>query len=320
MDLPEPGDVAKAAERIAPHVHRTPVLTGRSLDAEFGATLFFKCENLQRVGAFKARGAVNAVFSLDEERARRGVATHSSGNHGAAVAMAAARRGVPAWVVVPTDASAFKRAAVARYGATVVDCAPGLANREARLAELADATGAEIVHPFDDARVIAGQGTTALELLEQVPDIDLLLAPVGGGGLVSGCALWAKSIAPRIGVIAAEPMGADDAWQSLRAGRRMAVNAPATVADGLKASIGERNWALISRLVDDVVRVEEREIIAAMRTAWERLKLVVEPSAAVPLAAVTARRLDVSGRRVGIVFSGGNLDLDALPALFAAGA
>lgn len=320
MDLPAPEDVAAAARRIAPHVHRTPVFTGRSLDVEFGARLYFKCENLQRVGAFKARGAANAVFSLDEARAARGVATHSSGNHGAALAMAAGRRGIPAWVVVPTDASQFKRAAVARYGATVVDCAPGLASREARLREVAAETGAELVHPFDDARVIAGQGTVALELLEQVPDLDLLLAPVGGGGLVSGCALWAKSVVPGIEVAAAEPAGADDAWQSKRAGRRMAVDAPATVADGLKASIGERNWALISRLVDQVVRVEEGEIVAAMRMVWERLKLVVEPSAAVPLAAIAARRLDVTGRRVGIVLSGGNLDLDALPALFAAGA
>lgn len=319
IDLPEPADVEAAAVRIAPYVHRTPVMTSTSLDLELGAHLYFKCENLQRTGAFKARGATNAVFSLDDAAAARGVATHSSGNHGAAVAMAAALRGIPAWVVVPEDASAFKRTAVERYGGIVVPCAPGLANREAALKEVASRTGAEIVHPFDDARVIAGQGTVALELLEQVGHLDLLIAPVGGGGLVSGCALVARQRLPEIRIVAAEPAGADDAWQSLRAGRRMAVARPETVADGLKASIGERNWSLISRLVDEIVRVGEAEIVAAMRTVWERLKIVVEPSGAVPLAAVLSGSLPVAHRHIGLVLSGGNLDLDTLPALFSAG-
>lgn len=320
MDLPGAADVFAAAGRIAPFIHRTPVLTSRSLDAEFGARLYFKCENFQASGAFKARGAFNAVLSLDAASAACGVATHSSGNHGAALALAAGRRGIPAWVVVPTDASGFKRDAIARYGAEVVDCAPGLANREAKLAELVAACGATIVHPYDNAAVIAGQGTTALELMEQVGALHVLLVPVGGGGLISGCALAARATCPGVRIVAAEPAGADDCWQSMQTGQRVRLEQVATIADGLRASIGERNWALISQHVDEVVRVEEDEIIAAMRLAWERLKIVIEPSAAVPLAAISSGRLDVAGRRVGVVFSGGNLDLGALPALFAQGA
>ncbi|MFU8820713.1 MAG: pyridoxal-phosphate dependent enzyme [Gammaproteobacteria bacterium] len=320
IDLPGPADVFAAAARIAPFIHRTPVLTSRGLDAQFGARLFFKCENFQVSGAFKARGAFNAVLSLDPASAAKGVATHSSGNHGAALALAAARRGIPAWVVVPTDASGFKRDAIARYGAQVVDCAPGLAQREARLAEWVAECGATLVHPYDDAAVIAGQGTTALELVEQAGMLDVLLAPVGGGGLISGCALAGRASCPGLRVVAAEPAGADDCWQSMQAGERVRLEQVKTVADGLRASIGGRNWALISDHVDEVVRVEEMEIVSAMRLAWERLKIVIEPSAAVPLAAVASGRLQVDGLRVGVVFSGGNLDLDDLPALFAAGA
>lgn len=319
IDLPGPAEVFAAAARIAPFIHRTPVLTSRGLDAQFDARLFFKCENFQVSGAFKARGAFNAVLSLDPASAAKGVATHSSGNHGAALALAAARRAIPAWVVVPTDASVFKRDAIARYGAQVVDCAPGLANREARLAELVADCGATLVHPYDNAAVIAGQGTTALELIEQAGALDLLLAPVGGGGLISGCALGGRASCPGMRIVAAEPAGADDCWQSIRSGERVRLEQVKTVADGLRASIGERNWALISTHVDDVVRVGEAEIVAAMRLAWERLKIVIEPSAAVPLAAIASGRLQVNGLRVGVVFSGGNLDLDDLPALFAAG-
>lgn len=315
LNLPGFADVEAAAQRIRPWVHRTPVMTCAGLDEPSGAALFFKCENLQRTGAFKARGATNAVFSLDEASAARGVATHSSGNHGAALAMAAAKRGIPSWVVVPTDAPPFKRDNVERYGARVVDCAPGLASREQALAELLERTGANLVHPYDDARVIAGQGTAALELLADVPGLDLVLAPVGGGGLISGTALAAR--ASGVEVMAAEPAGADDAWRSFREGRRVRLEEVHTVADGLRASIGVRNWALMSRLLADVVRVEEGEIVAAMRTVWERMKLVIEPSAAVPVAAVLSGRLPVEGRRVGIILSGGNVDLDALPALLA---
>ena len=318
IDLPGEAEVFAAAARIAPFIRRTPVMTSSSLDREFDCRLHFKCENFQASGAFKARGAFNAVLSLDAGLASRGVATHSSGNHGAALALAAARRGIPAWVVVPTDASGFKRSAIARYGATVVDCAPGLANREARLVELVAQCGATVVHPYDDAAVIAGQGTAALELLEQAGPLDMLLAPVGGGGLVSGCALAARAICPGIRIVAAEPAGADDCWQSMRAGRRVRLEQVDTVADGLRASIGERNWALISQHVDEVVRIGEAEIVAAMRLAWERLKIVIEPSSAVPLAAVLGGHVPVAGQRVGVVFSGGNVDLDGLGELFSA--
>lgn len=318
-DLPDEGAVLAAAARIAPFVHRTPVLHASSLDAEHGARLFFKCENFQATGSFKARGAFNAVLSLDAGCAARGVATHSSGNHGAALAMAAARRGIPAEVVVPADASGFKRAAIVRYGARIVDCPPGLAQREAALAATVAASGAAVIHPYDNAAVIAGQGTAALELLEQAGELDLLLAPVGGGGLISGCALAAGLRQPGLRVVAAEPAGADDCWRSLQEGRRVRLDQVNTIADGLRASIGERNWMLISRRVAEVVRVEEREIVAAMRIAWERLKIVIEPSSAVPLAAITSGRLAVQGLKVGLILTGGNLDLDALPALFASG-
>jgi threonine dehydratase len=319
IDLPGEAEVHAAAKRIAPFVHRTPVLTSRRLDDEVGARLYFKCENFQAGGAFKARGAFNAVLSLAPEAAQCGVATHSSGNHGAALALAAARRGVPAWVVMPTDAPVFKRTMVARYGATVIDCAPGLANREAALARLAEHSGATTVHPYDDAAVIAGQGTAALELLEQAGPLDVLLAPVGGGGLVSGCVLAGRSACPAARIFAAEPAGADDCWQSFQRGERVRLEHVDTVADGLRASIGVRNWALISTGVEAVVRVGDDEIVAAMRSAWERLKIVIEPSAAVPLAAILGGRLPLAGLRVGVLLSGGNLDLDALPALFAAG-
>ena len=317
IDLPDADDVFAAAERIAPYIRRTPVLTSRGLNAELGARLFFKCENFQTSGAFKARGAFNAVLSLDAASAARGVATHSSGNHGAALALAAARRGIPAWVVVPTDASAFKRDAIARYGAEVVDCAPGLANREARLAELAADRGAHIVHPYDDNAVIAGQGTATLELLEQAGPLDALLVPVGGGGLVSGSALAARAVCPGARIVAAEPAGADDCWQSVQTGRRVRLEQVNTIADGLRASIGERNWALISRHVDEVLRIPEQEIVAAMKIAWQRLKIVVEPSSAVPLAAILGGHLPVAGRRVGLIFSGGNIDLESMGALLA---
>jgi threonine dehydratase len=316
VSLVDAAAVRAAAERIAPFVHRTPVQWSRRIDQHLGARLFFKCENFQVGGAFKARGAFNAVWSLSPAEAERGVATHSSGNHGAALALAAARRGIPAWVVVPRDASGFKRRAIERYGARVVDCEPGISNREARLAELLAETGATMVHPYDDDRVIAGQGTAALELMAQVPDLDLLLAPVGGGGLVSGCAVIARDLRPGIGVVAAEPAGADDCWQSMQRGERVRLEQVETVADGLRASIGSRNWSLISRLVDEVVRVEEEEIIAATRLAWEVLKITIEPSCAVPLAAVLSGRLPVQGRRVGVVLSGGNVEIEDLAPRF----
>lgn len=317
--LPHPGsapslhDVYAAAARIAGVVHHTPVLSSESIDRELGAKIRFKCENLQKVGAFKARGAANAVALLDGEGAA-GVVTHSSGNHGAALAWAAGRRGIPATVVVPEGASGFKLAAIERYGAKIVRCANNQQAREAAADDVAATTGAELVLPFDDARVIAGQGTAALELIGAVPDLDLLLAPVGGGGLLAGTALAATSRNPPITVWGAEPAAADDAARSLAAGRRLAnAGPPDTIADGLRTSIGVLNWEILREGVAGIAVVSEDEIVAAMRLVWERLKLVIEPSAAVPVAALLAHRVPVAGRIVGVILSGGNLDLERLP-------
>jgi threonine dehydratase len=302
-----------AHARIRSHVHRTPVLTSRSLDAVAEATLFFKCENLQKVGAFKARGACNAVFSLDNAEARRGVVTHSSGNHGAAVAWAAARRGIPAWVVMPENSAEIKKAAVQGLGATVRFCAPTLEARDTTCAAVLAETGAVLVHPYDDWRVIAGQGTAALELLEEIPDLDAIITPVGGGGLLSGTAIASRGIKPSIRVYGAEPAGADDAWRSLQSGRIVPQTDPRTIADGLRSSLGVKTFAVLSTLVDAIGTTSEEAIVQAMRLTWDKLKLVIEPSAAVPLAALVERKLPVAGLRVGIVVSGGNVDLDRLP-------
>ena len=302
-----------AHARIRSHVHRTPVLTSRSLDAVAEATLFFKCENLQKVGAFKARGACNAVFSLDNAEARRGVVTHSSGNHGAAVAWAAARRGIPAWVVMPENSAEIKKAAVQGLGATVRFCPPTLEARDTTCAAVQAETGALLIHPFDDWRVIAGQGTAALELLEEIPDLDAIITPVGGGGLLSGTAIASRGMKPSIRIYGAEPAGADDAWRSLQSGRIVPQTDPRTIADGLRSSLGVKTFAVLSTLVDAIGTTSEEAIVQAMRLTWDKLKLVIEPSAAVPLAALIERKLPVAGLRVGIVVSGGNVDLDRLP-------
>jgi threonine dehydratase len=309
-ELPTFADVRAAAERIERLVRRTPVLRNDALDRAAGAELFFKCENLQETGAFKLRGASNAVQSLPEAGAARGVATHSSGNHGAALARAAARRGIPCWVVMPEGATLSKRAAVEEAGAHVVTCAPTLEAREEAAAKLVADTGAELVHPYDDARVIAGQATCALELLQEVPALDLLVAPIGGGGLLSGTALSAAELAPDAEVWGAEPAGADDAARSLAAGCIVTVQ-PRTVADGLRATIGHLPLALLGALGVRVGTVEDEATLAAMRLVWERLKLVVEPSAAVPVAALLGGAIPGRGRRVGVILSGGNLDLPA---------
>jgi len=306
-------DVRAAAERIAGGVHRTPVATSATLDRLVGASFHFKCENLQKAGAFKSRGAVNTVRSLPEEEAERGVLTHSSGNHGAALARAARLRGIPAWVVMPEGAPRVKREAVAGYGAEIVSCAPTQESRETTAERVLQETGAAFVHPYDDPRVIAGQGTAALELLEDVSDLDLLLVPVGGGGLAAGSALAASGLAPGCRVVAVEPAGADDTWRSFQAGKRQPLGTVRTIADGLRTRVGVRTFPILKRLLDDVVTVDDEAIVHAMRWIWERMKLVVEPSGAVPLAAVLDGRVEVAGRKVGVILSGGNVDLDALP-------
>jgi threonine dehydratase len=306
-------DIEAARARIAGKTKVTPVLTSPALDAAAGARLFFKCENLQQVGAFKARGAANAVFSLSDAEAERGVATHSSGNHGAALAWAAALRGVAATVVMPRGAAKPKVEQVEKLGARIVFCEPTLAAREAELARVVADTGAVAVHPYDDPAVIAGQGTAALELLDEVPDLDLVLAPVGGGGLLSGTAAAAKERRPGIRVIGAEPEGADDAARSFREGKLLPMPNPSTIADGLRAQLSQRTFDHIRRLADDVVTVSETEIIDAMRALWDRLKLVVEPSSAVPYAAIRSGKAHVRGLKVGVILTGGNVDLDHLP-------
>jgi threonine dehydratase len=303
--------IRRAQERIATHAHRTPVATSRTLNAIAGRALFFKCENLQRGGAFKIRGACNAVFALDDEAAARGVVTHSSGNHAQALAIAARIRGIVAHVVMPTTAPRPKREAAIGYGARIIDCAPTLEAREEMAARVVADTGATLIPPYDHPDVIAGQGTIALELLEDVPDLDAIVAPVGGGGLVSGIALAVNELAPKVKVIAAEPAGADDAARSKRERRRVLQTAPNTIADGLRTSLGTLTWPVIRDLVDRVITVEEDAIRAAMRLVFERMKLVIEPSAAVAVAAVLgdALRDEPELRTVAVVLSGGNVEL-----------
>jgi len=306
-------DIRAAHARIADKIHRTPVLTSATLDALCGAQLFFKCENFQKIGAFKARGATNAVFALTDAEAANGVATHSSGNHAAALARAARLRGIPAHIVMPSNAPKTKIESVRRNGGIIVFCEPTLVAREAACAKIIAETGARLVHPFDDYAVMAGQGTATLELLEQAPDLDLIIVPVGGGGLLCGTAVAAKGARPGLRVIAAEPAGADDAARSFAAGRIIPLEKASTVADGLRTSLGERNFPLIRQHVDEVVTVSEESIVAAMRRIWDVLKIIIEPSCAVPYAAIMEQKIDVSGKRVGIILTGGNVDLDALP-------
>ena len=307
-------DTIRAAhERIRPYIHRTPILTNSWLNDACRASLFFKCENFQKVGAFKARGATNAVFALDDETARRGVATHSSGNHGAAVARAAKLRGIPAHIVMPSNSAKVKIRAVESYGAQVVFCEPTEESREIKCAEVINQTGATLIHSFENEHVVAGQGTAAIELLEDIADFDVIMCPVGGGGLLSGTAIAAKSMRPQIKVIAVEPENADDAAQSFRAGRRLVTEKKFTIADGLRTNIGEPNFAIVQSYVDDIATVSEEAIISAMRTIWETMKIIIEPSAAVPYAAIADGVIDVNGKRTGIILTGGNVDLDTLP-------
>ena len=306
-------EIRTAHERIRQYIHRTEVLTSSRLNQASGASLFFKCENFQKIGAFKARGAMNAVLALDEATARRGVATHSSGNHGVAVARAAQLRCIPAHIVMPSNSAKVKIRAVESYGAQVVFCEPTEEGREATCAEMIVKTGTTLIHSFENEHVIAGQGTAAVELLEDISDLDVIMCPVGGGGLLSGTAIAAKSMQPKIKVIAVEPANADDAVQSFRAGRRLVTEKKFTIADGLRTNIGEPNFKIVQQYVDDIVTVSEEAIVSAMRTIWETMKIIIEPSAAVPYAAIAQRVIDVSGKRVGIILTGGNVDLDALP-------
>ena len=316
VTTPEPliglDTIAAAAQRLRPWVHQTPVLTSRTFDDRCGGSVYFKCENLQKVGAFKYRGAMNAVLPLSAEEKAVGVVTHSSGNHGQALAAAGRVLGVPVCVVMPRTAPSVKRAAVEGYGARVVSCEPTLAAREAAVHEQIDRHGLALIHPFDDWRVIAGQGTAAWELLDQVEALDLVLCPIGGGGLAAGTALTVKGRSPSTRVLGVEPDTADDARRSLISGRIEPANDPATVADGLRTSLGAKPFAVLQRHLDGVVTATDAETIAAMRFLWERLKIVVEPSSAVPVAPVYHDKLDVKGLRVGIILSGGNVDLNAL--------
>ena len=307
--------VRAAAERIHGHAHVTPVLTSAALDTLAGCSLFFKCEHLQRVGAFKFRGAMNAVARLSDDALQRGVVTHSSGNHAQALALAARLRGAPAFIVMPRTAPAIKRAAVEGYGGRVVLCEPTLADREATAARVQAETGATLVPPFNHPDVIAGQGTVALELLKQVPDLDTIVVAVGGGGLISGIALALREAAPHVRVIGAEPALADDAAASKAAGALQPARPPQSIADGLLTSLGPLTWPVVRDVVERIIVVDEGSIVASMRLVFERMKQVIEPSAAVPLAAVLAPTFaaEVGGRRVGVVLCGGNVDLAHLP-------
>ncbi len=305
---PDLQDIRSAYRRIGPYVLKTPVLTCTSLDQMAGAKLFFKCENFQRAGAFKFRGACNAIFSLSDDEAWRGIATHSSGNFAAALSLAARKRGIAARIVMPSNASPVKVDAVKGYGGIITFCEPTLTSRKSTAEQVIKETGATFIHPYNDYRIIAGQGTAALELMEEISNLDFLLAPLGGGGLLSGTAITALALSPKIKVIGCEPKNADDAYRSMKAGRIIPSENPNTIADGLKTSLGDKTFPIIRDLVDEILLATEEEIIAAMRHIFERMKIVVEPSAAVPLAVLLSHQLDLAGKKVGVILSGGNMD------------
>ena len=313
MYIPTFDDVKAAHERIKPYIHRTPVLTSSYFNQLTGAELFFKCENFQKAGAFKVRGASNAVFGLSDEKAVKGVATHSSGNHALSLSYAAGRRGIPCHVVMPRTAPQAKKDAVMGYGGIITECEPSTSSREAVFAEVEAKTGAEFVHPYNDPRVIAGQATCSLELMEQIEGLDAVIAPIGGGGMVSGTCLTLSNIAPGVEIYAAEPEQADDAYRSFKAGHIIADDAPNTVADGLKVPLKELTWHFVSNHVTDILTASEEEIIDAMKLTWQRMKIVMEPSCAVPLATIFKNREVFAGKRVGVIITGGNVDLDKLP-------
>lgn len=313
MIYPTFDDVIAAHDRIRPYIHRTPVLTSSYLNDLTGADLHFKCENFQKAGAFKVRGACNAVFGLSEDKLERGVATHSSGNHALSLSYAAGRRGIPCTVVMPRTAPEAKKAAVRGYGGRIVECGPSTSSREAVFEQVVAETGAEFVHPYNDLRVITGQATCSRELMEQVDGIEGVVAPIGGGGMISGTCLTVSSTAPGVKIYAAEPLNADDAARSFRAGHIIADDAPVTVADGLKVPLKENTWHYVSNHVTDILTATEDEIIAAMKLTWERMKIVIEPSCAVPLAVILKNPDVFAGKRIGVIITGGNVDMDKLP-------
>lgn len=313
LTLPSLDDIRIAARLTAPYLNRTPVLTSGHVNERAGCRVFFKCENFQKVGAFKFRGASNAIFSMAEKEASAGVATHSSGNHAQAVALAARMKGVPAFIVMPENAPDVKKRAVEGYGARVTLCDSTLQARESTLREVVEETGATFIHPYNDPRIIAGQGTACLELLDEISPLDAVLVPVGGGGLLSGSAIAAAGVAPGVRVIGCEPERADDAWRSFRQGKLIPVENPDTIADGLRTSLGELSFACIRRYAHDIVTVTEDQIRDAMRYIWERMNIIIEPSSAVPVAALFGGELELEDSKVGIILSGGNADLDRLP-------
>jgi len=318
LDTQGPGDltiedVRAAHERIRPYIHRTPVLTSSYLNELTGAQLFFKCENFQKAGAFKVRGATNAVFGLSDEVAALGVATHSSGNHALSLSYAAGRRGIPCHVVMPRTAPQAKKDAVRGYGGIITECEPSTSSREEVFARVHAETGADFVHPYNDLRVIAGQATCSAELMEQTENLDAVIAPIGGGGMISGTCLTLSNIAPQVEIYAAEPEQADDACRSFKAGHIIADDAPVTVADGLKVPLKENTWHFVQHNVSDILTASEDEIIDAMRLTWARMKIVIEASCAVPLATILKNPKTFAGKRVGVIITGGNVDLDTLP-------
>lgn len=311
--VPTLADIKAAHERIKPYIHRTPVMTSSYLNALTGAELYFKCENFQKAGAFKVRGASNAVFGLSNEMAAKGVATHSSGNHALSLSYAAGRRGIACTVIMPRTAPQAKKDAVIGYGGSIVECEPSTRSREETFAQVVASTGAEFVHPYNDIRVITGQATCSLELFEDVPNLDTIVAPIGGGGMISGTCLTMSNIAKQVQVIAAEPEQADDAFRSFKAGHIIADDAPNTVADGLKVPLKENTWHFVSNHVHDIQTASESEIIEAMKLTWQRMKIVMEASCAVPLAVILKNPELYRNKRVGVIITGGNVDMDTLP-------
>jgi threonine dehydratase len=313
MYIPTYQDMLDAHERIKPHINRTPIRTSAYLNELTGAELFFKCENFQEPGAFKVRGASNAVFGLSDEQAKNGVATHSSGNHASCLSYAAMRRGIPCNVVMPRTAPQAKKDTVRRYGGVITECDPSTTSREETFARIQAETGGDFVHPYNDPRVIAGQGTCSKEFIEQVDGLKMMVAPIGGGGMISGTCLTLATLAPEVQIIASEPEQADDAYRSFKAGHIIADDAPKTIADGLLVPLKERTWHFVSNYVTDIYTASEEEIIDAMKISWKHLRIVMEASCAVPLATILKNKEKFAGKRVGVIVTGGNVDLDKLP-------